>query len=894
MPRAEGGPLYHFKREFRAFADISHPNLVTLYELTSDGKHCFFTMEPVKGMDFVDYARKGTYRKRSESLKLTLDDGPARPQRAGVATGDSTSLVAAFDPHRLRAALRQLAEGVSALHAAGKLHRDLKPSNVLVTAEGRVVILDFGLITEVASPALGEIPVIVGTPAYMSPEQGAGSPVGEASDWYSVGVMLYEALTARLPFTGEVRQILSNKQRFEASSPSKVAPEIPEDLDALCRELLRRDPQARPAGREILRRLQVADKSAGAILAKARTMPGALFVGRAEHLAALEEAYQTVTQGHAATVLIHGSSGIGKTALVQRFLRELRQREAVLVLEGRCYERESVPYKALDSVVDALTQYLKGFPLAEAAALLPDNTAALARLFPVLRRLEAVRRARFELADVADLRELRRRAFTALRELLARLAEKTHCVVFIDDLQWGDADSANLLEELIRPPAAPPLLLVACYRQEEAETSPLLRALLGWQAKAGRAAEVRQLTVEELTPSEARDLATALTGLDSASLCEAIARESKGNPFFISELALSGEKFAVGAEISVDQAVRARVSQLPEPARRVLEVAAVAGEPIELDVARHAAQLLAPEQAALAVLRAGHLLRTRKTEGRDEIEMYHDRIREVVASSLDLESLSGHHARLAAVLEASGRANPEALAVHFLGAGNREKAGWYAVTAADQASAALAFDRAARLYQLALGLSPSPPTAVRDLQVKLGDALSNAGRGAEGAKAYLVAVEGASAAQKLEWQRRAAAQLLISGHVDEGLVVTRALLGAVGMKLARAPWRALLSLLLGRARVRLRGLKFREREPSRISAEELMRIDTCWSVAQGLGMVDTIRGADFQARHLLLALSAGEKYRIARALSMEAAYHALPGGRSHLRTQRLLRAATEL
>jgi len=665
-------------------------------------------------------------------------------------------------------------------------------------------------------------------------------------------------------------------------------------LDALCHELLRRDPQARPAGREILRRLQVADKSVAAIPVKAHAMPGTVFVGRAQHLRALEEAYQTVKQGQAASVFIHGSSGIGKTTLVQHFLRELRQRERVLVLEGRCYERESVPYKALDSVVDALTQYLKGLPLAEAAELLPGNTTALARLFPVLRRLEGVRRARLELADVADMRELRRRAFTALRELLARLAEKTHYVVFIDDLQWGDADSANLLAELIRPPAAPPLLLVACYRQEEAETSPLLRALLGWQNKAGPAAEVRQLTLEAMTPSEARELARALTGLDSASLSEAIARESKGNPFFIGELALSGEKFAEGTEILLDQVVRARVSRLPEPARRVLEVAAVAGEPIELDVARRAAQLPVPDQAALAVLRAGHLVRMRKTEGRDEIEMYHDRIREVVASELDPEILSAHHVRLAAVMEASSRANPEALAMHFLGAGNPEKAGRYAVTAADQASEALAFDRAARLYQLALGLSSSPPTEVRGLQVKLGDALSNAGRGAEAAKAYLAAVEGASEVQKLEWQRRAASQLLMSGHIDEGLVVTRAVLDAVGMKLAPAPWRALLSLLLGRARVRLRGLRFRERDASRVPADELMRIDTCWSVAQGLGMVDTIHAADFQARHLLSALSAGEKYRIARALSVEAGYHALSGGRSQPHTQSLLRKAAEL
>jgi eukaryotic-like serine/threonine-protein kinase len=198
----------------------------------------------------------------------------------------------------------------------------------------------------------------------------------------------------------------------------------------------------------------------------------------------------------------------------------------------------------------------------------------------------------------------------------------------------------------------------------------------------------------------------------------------------------------------------------------------------------------------------------RNTEDRDEIEIYHDRIREVVASKLDKESLRGHHGRLAAVLEASGRANPEALAVHFQGAGDRGKASQYAQSAAEQASAALAFERAARLYRLALDLRSGQPGETRDLQVKLGEALSNAGRGEEAAKAYLRATDGAAITEKLEWQRRAAAQLLMSGHIDQGLVVIRKVLDSVGMRLAPAPWRALLSLLIGRARVRLRGLTF--------------------------------------------------------------------------------------
>src|SRR6185312_9895552 len=112
---------------------------------------------------------------------------------------------------RLREALAQLVEALAALHEAGRIHRDVKPSNVLVTAEGRVVLLDFGLAT-----GFGSDHRIAGTPAYMAPEQIACEPLTPAADWYAVGVMIFAALTGRLPFDGEVPQILDAKLVEEA------------------------------------------------------------------------------------------------------------------------------------------------------------------------------------------------------------------------------------------------------------------------------------------------------------------------------------------------------------------------------------------------------------------------------------------------------------------------------------------------------------------------------------------------------------------------------------------------------------------------------------------------------------------------------------------------------
>ena len=119
----------------------------------------------------------------------------------------------ALDEVRLRATLTQLAEGLIALHAAHKVHRDIKPSNMLVTETGRVVLLDFGLAADVDARRAIPRSDVVGTIAYMAPEQAAGVSVAPAADWYALGVVLFEALTGRLPFPGTAMEVLIAKQR---------------------------------------------------------------------------------------------------------------------------------------------------------------------------------------------------------------------------------------------------------------------------------------------------------------------------------------------------------------------------------------------------------------------------------------------------------------------------------------------------------------------------------------------------------------------------------------------------------------------------------------------------------------------------------------------------------
>ena len=246
-------------------------------------------------------------------------------------------------------------------------------------------------------------------------------------------------------------------------------------LRAICTGLLQRDPGRRLTGREVLRQLGRDPQAMRTIdTFPPRDNP---FVGRARELMTLQQTFETVTRGEPAAVCVSGPSGIGKSALLRCFLEQLAVRPDVVVLSGRCYEHESVPYKALDGVVDSLSRYLGSLPQADVAPLLPAHVSALSRLFPVLRQVDAVVRAvgREEPA-ASEPHLLREQGFAALRDLLAVMADHTPLVIAIDDVHWADLDSAALLEELLRPPHAPAIFVLVCFRSEET-SNPVLQRL---------------------------------------------------------------------------------------------------------------------------------------------------------------------------------------------------------------------------------------------------------------------------------------------------------------------------------------------------------------------------------------------------------------------------------
>jgi hypothetical protein len=216
------------------------------------------------------------------------------------------------------------------------------------------------------------------------------------------------------------------------------------------------------------------------------------------------------------------------------------------------------------------------------------------------------------------------------------------------------------------------------------------------------------------------------------------------------------------------------------------------------------------------------------------------------------------------------------------------------VLAAEQAAAALAFERAARLYRLSLDLAPLHATSRRALTRKLGDAWANAGRGLAAAEAYQDAAQGAETLEALDLERLAAEQLLRAGYVERGIASVSTVLREMGVTLPENRFLALLSLVALRARIRLRGFHYRKRKETEIPPFELARIDGAWSAATCLTMFDNVRSAELQCQSTLFALRAGTPLQVLRAHAAEALFLGLGGQSNRRRIERLLSSAAEL
>jgi serine/threonine protein kinase len=883
--RIDQRSVMRFKREFRALADVHHPNLIKLYDLQHASDAWFLTMEFVDGTDL----RRGLML--AHDTDATLED--SQSLRAAAPTSARMAGIAR--------AFHQLASGVRAIHQAGLLHRDLKPSNVMIAKAGRVVVLDFGLARELGRAA-NDVTLegaIAGTPAYMPPEQALGQDLTEASDWYAFGVMLYETLTGILPFEGSTAlQLIQRKLTLEA--PQLYPEAAPRPLAELCTALLRRDPTQRPAAEQILSVL--AELSSGSV-AREHTQtadrslqtdvfgaPARELFGRARELEQLTAALANAEEGRSVIVHVRGPSGSGKSSLIEHFLESTHTTRAdyfggPLVLRSRCYEREAMPFKALDGVVDALANHLSRLDDFEVAHALPTEIGALTQLFPVFERLRAVQRL---LADGGKARgeaaRLRRKAEHALRELMTNVARRRTVIAWLDDLQWGDLDSTSLIQDWLQRPADAPVLLILSYRSEEIATSPCLGALMAGAADGPSTVASVELNLSPLPDSEVQALCQQRLGVTDAShdtVITRIVREARGNPFLALQLtALARAKLDRGEvdldALSVEELVLRTSALLPEAARTLLSVLAIAGRPLVPQLALSAAAIDRDGRSHIHALQGLRLVRTRHAAGMRLLEVYHDRVREAVQASLSDSQRAHLHDRLLRTVEASGRSDPGWMHELAMGAGQRVLALRYGIVAAEIASTSLAFERAAELYARCVTLTEIP-SELGKLWSNLGSMLTRCRRGVKAAEAFLKASEYVSESENVPLLQLAASHLLRSGRFEDGERLVQRVLEALQIDVPKSPAGMYAQIGWERARLAMYAAMVKPRDAKLMPPDVLRRAELYGVFAIETQNHQLLRAVLFQARAMRMAYQYGETATIARAMCLTATLSCMSG-----------------
>lgn len=839
-----GEGIARLKAEFRSLADVQHPNLVALYELERAGDLWFFTMELLRGQAFSSLLEGA-----SAAPPPTVPDDWA-PTEQDVAV-DHGALSSGLEPEKIGGFFAQIARGVAALHARGKLHRDLKPSNVMIEPSGRAVILDFGLVSEAGEAADGRI---MGTPVFMAPEQALGHALTEACDWYAFGTMLYRAVCGALPF-GTGKSAVAAKM---LGAPPTAAALLAGELGRLADELIRFEPSERPRGAEVLARLEAyAHERASGSTTPGPRRSSAGPVGRTAEVAMLESSLRHAERGRLSFALVTGDSGIGKSELLSSFAQRCAERGAV-VLTGRCFDRENIPYKMLDPLVDDLVTRL-GTSLAEQRRELSRvsgaDKAALARMFPAFAALEP------ELPPLNEPEvELRARGFAALVETLRVIRRARPVVLWIDDVQWGDADSLGFFAELLRSEDPPPLLCVLSGRSED---SPVHRWFDAWPPGTF-AVEIDRISVGPLSTEAARELALSelpIGARDRLARAQLIAQESGGSPLWVRILASATEAKAP----SLEGLVLERVLRLNLAERQLVVMAAIAVRPLSLAIAQHISGGPEALQTAAARPCADLLLRVEWTQATSWYEPFHDRVRQILLDRLSPAERVALHRALAELLEELS-ADPELLALHYQGAKDPERAARYAEIAAEAAARSLAFDRAATLYQIALD-GPAPSDRVRLLGA-LANALTGAGKRREAGHVLLAASELATGEAQRSLRIQALRSFLLAGYVSESLAAVAPELERIGFAVPRSARASLLSAGLLALRSSL--VRTVERDDAAVAPDDLAALELMWDVAAGLSIVDPMLGAKFDAFHGLLARRVGARTHLLRSLLTQA------------------------
>lgn len=703
------------RREAQAMGKLAgHPHVVSVYDAGEEGGDPYIVSEYMAGGD----------------VEGMLDVQPDR--RLEVAR----AIEIAAD----------VARALEHAHSRGIVHRDIKPANVWLAEDGAARLGDFGLATTEGRSRVGESGTLVGTVAYLPPEQALGRTSGPRSDLYSLGALLYEMLTGKPPFGGDdAVAIIGQHINAEPVAPSRHNPQVSKALDELVGDLLAKRLEERPEGAAEVRERLLAAKGEPAVAEQELSggegnpldaLAGGIFVGREQEVEELRGELDAAIAGRGRVLTIVGEPGVGKTRTAEELSTYMGVRGG-RVLWGRCRNEEGAP--AYWPWVQAIRAYVhEADPVAlawEAGSGVPE----IAQLVPEL----AERLGQEQQPAAAEGEEGRFRLFDAVTNFLTNAARDRPMMIVLDDLHWADEPSLLLLKFVARElGSGGGLVILGTYRDVElGRHHPLARVI----SELNEIECARHFTLRGLDAAAvARYIERASDIEPPPGLAEEVHARTEGNPFFVSEvvrLLVSEGNLAAAAgrggtaRVAIPQGVREvvgrRLDRLSRDANEALRVASAIGREFDEElVLRVSGMEVERLQAVAAEAIAARLV---APAGPGRYSFAHALVRETLHDELSAAQNATLHAKIAKVLEQrvvlSGGDGLGELAHHLLlagTAGEPARAIDYASLAAGIAMEQFAYEEAAELLERALELAEISDEADLDrclsLRLSLADA----------------------------------------------------------------------------------------------------------------------------------------------------------------------------
>jgi hypothetical protein len=733
-------------REAQAMGRLgTHPNIVSIFDLGTENEQPFIVTELMGGGDVEGLIEKST------DHKLPIE------RTIGIAV--------------------ETCRGLRFAHDEGIYHRDLKPGNVWLTSDGRAKIGDFGLAVAVDRSRLTQAGMMVGTAAYMPPEQALGGEVTPRSDLYSLGAMIYEMVCGRPPFLGdESVAIIGQHLNTPPVAPTWHRPECPPALEALILRLLEKDPALRPdsaavvesaleaIGANVKERERGRSEVARSLAERSNGLAGQthdpvyrrVFVGREQELRQLHAAFDACLSGSGSTFMVAGEPGIGKTAICEQLGTYVRLRGGS-TLVGHCYAEGSLTLPYLP-FIEAIRSHVLRRDSDALRQELGSGASEVARIVSEVRDKVPVTPA-----EAVDPEEQRYRLLQSVATFLRNASTVQPILIVLEDLHDADSGTLDLLLYLARNLDGARLMIAGTYRDIEVDRSHPLSGTLG---ELRRLANFGRIPLRGLTADEVQRMMAGVAQREIAwSLAEMVFRQTEGNPLFVQEMlrymveegilaagaseALSGREYQLSGRIpeGLREVIGRRLSRLSAECNRVLAIAAVMGREFRLDTLQ--SLVTAADDGLLSALEEATRIGVLEEEAQPGIISYrftHAFFRQTLYEELSAPRRLRLHQDVARVLEeqyASRRQEHAAeLADHFSQSTDRAdlaKAVEYSELAAKRAMSVFDYGEAVRLLKKAVDVQEvldfDDGLKYCDLLLHLAEALMPAGQPLEAVEA---------------------------------------------------------------------------------------------------------------------------------------------------------------